>query len=122
MDAIGCCVALALACTACGGPYTLPLAPPPPQGVSVASDGQIFSGTDTESKALEASGAHDLGCPIGEVAVQNMIDQYGKPKLVVEGCGRRAVYFWNTINTAPSTYEHHAVLEGIVPLTPPAPK
>ncbi|HEY1959015.1 MAG TPA: hypothetical protein VGH28_25555 [Polyangiaceae bacterium] len=50
-----------------------------------------------------------------------MVDEHGKAKLVVDGCGRRAFYFWNTIRTAPFTYEHHAVLENVVSLAPPAP-
>jgi hypothetical protein len=34
----------------------------------------------------------------------------------------RDFYFWNPINAAPSTYEYHAVLEGIVSLPPHGPQ
>lgn len=114
--------ALTAGCTSSGDPqHGLPPPPPVPEGVDYASDGQRFSGADSEAKALVASGAHDLSCPITAVTIQHMVDEHGKAKLVVDGCGRRAFYFWNTINAAPSTYEHHAVLENVVPLAPPAP-
>jgi hypothetical protein len=89
------------------------------RATAVATDGQVFSGRDSEDVALKTSAAHDLGCPIADVTIQKMLDQYGKRKWAVDGCGRRAFYFWNPINTAPSTYEYHAVLQGIVPLASP---
>lgn len=81
----------------------------------------MFSSKDSESQALKASGAHDLGCPVAELTLPAMSDQHGKRKLVVEGCGKRAVYFWDVQLPAPYTQEHHAVLEGLVPLSPTPP-
>jgi hypothetical protein len=49
-----------------------------------------------------------------------MFDQMGKQRLVVDGCGKRALYFWDVRFPAPNTREYHAVLSGLVPLSAPA--
>jgi hypothetical protein len=96
--------------------------PPPTYHITqIATDGQVFSGAEAESSALRASGAHDLACPIGQVTIPQMVDEHGKQKFAVEGCGQRALYFWDVRTPAPYTQEHRVVLSGLVPLTPPVP-
>ena len=94
--------------------------PPPTQTFTfISTDGQVFPDSDdVERITLRTSGAHDLGCPVGQVTVQTFPDQRGKTQWVVDGCGRRAFYFWNVRTPAPNTQEHYAVLSSLVPLSP----
>jgi hypothetical protein len=93
----------------------------------VSTDGKEFADgrADSKVRALNASGAHDLGCPPAQVNARVLATDQGKPWYVADGCGRRAVYV-NALREGPQDklppFVYDCVLVSIVPLAPaPAP-
>jgi len=50
--------------------------------------------TGESSTTLEATGRHDLECPVGPVVVRASSQSRFDSFYLVEGCGQRATYAW----------------------------